>query len=114
MDGAAATSRVHKILGTQPPAKRVRFNQQAAIRQIPSCKDADAARLDSALITPVPKVLAVTTDKEPTFWERPQSPPKEADFRGTLNTDAKPPNRERLFLRNFFQMVTDNSAVLRA
>ena len=113
VDGAAATSRVHRILGTQPSAKRVRFNPQTAIRPITSCKDADPARLDSAPITPVPQVLAVTTDKGPTFRERSQESPKKTDFRGTLNTDPKPPNRARRFLRNFFQMVTDNRAVLR-
>ena len=114
MDGAAATSRVHRILGTKSPAKRVRFNPQTAIRQIPSCKDADVARLDSAPITPVPQVLAVTTGNWPTFGERPQALPKETDFRGTLNTDPIPPNLALRFLRNFLQMVTDNRAVLRA
>ena len=48
VDGAAATSRVHRTLGTQPPAKRVRFNSQTAIRPIPSCKEADTGRPDHA------------------------------------------------------------------
>ena len=39
VDGAAATYLVHRTLGTQPPAKRVRFNPQTAIRPIASCKE---------------------------------------------------------------------------
>ena len=39
VDGAAATPRVHRTLGTQPPAERVRFNHQTAIRPILSCKE---------------------------------------------------------------------------
>ena len=54
------------------------------------------------------------TEQTPAFLEHPTVPPKEADFHGTLNTDPKPPNRARRFLRKFFQMVTDNRAVLRA
>ena len=38
VDGAAATSRVHRMLGTQPQAKCVRFNPQTTIRPISSCK----------------------------------------------------------------------------
>ena len=60
------------------------------------------------------QALAVTTEKDPAFRERPQTLHKNADFRGTLNTDTKPPNRARRFLRNFFQMVTNNRAVLMA
>ena len=113
VDGAAATSRVHRMLGTQPPAKRVRFNHQTAIRPITSCKEATPASLDHNLPTPPTQVTIAPTDGTSAFGS-PQSLPKEADFHGTLNTDATPPTRARLFLRKFFQIVTDNRAVLRA
>ena len=58
--------------------------------------------------------LTTTTDGISAFGSSPESPPKEAHFHGILNTDPKPPNRARRFLRKFFQMVTDNRAVLRA
>ena len=113
VDGAAATSRVHRMLGTQPPAKRVRFNHQTAIRPIPSCKEVTPAVPAHNL--PTPTIHPITpTDGTSAFGSPPESLPKEADFHGTLNTDPKPPNRARRFLRKFFQMVTDNRAVLRA
>ena len=61
VDGAAATHRVHRTLGTQPPAKRVRFKHQTAIRPIPSCKEASTGRPDLTTHTPTTQVLAVTT-----------------------------------------------------
>ena len=90
MDGAGATTRVHRTLGTRPPAKRVRFNAQTAIRPIPSCKEAETENLASKTTTQASKALAVTTEMEQAFMERPQTIPKEADFQGTLNTDHKP------------------------
>ena len=113
VDGAAATSRVHRMLGTQPPAKRVRFNHQTAIRPSPSCKDTPAA-LTYNLPTPPTPVTVAPTDGTSAFGSPPESLPTEADFHGTLKTDPEPPNRARRFLRKFFQMVTDNRAVLRA
>ena len=41
VDGAAANTRVHRTLGTQTPAKRVRFIPQTVIRPIPSCTKAE-------------------------------------------------------------------------
>ena len=114
VDGAAATSRVHRMLGTQPPAKRVRFNHQTAIRPIASCKEAIPASLDRNLPTLLTQVTIAPTDGTSAFGSPPESLPKETDFHGTLKTDPKPPNRARRFLRKFFQMVTDNRAVLRA
>ena len=114
VDGAAATPRVHRTLGTQPRAKRVRFNHKTAIRPIHSCKEPATETLELKPTTPPPKVLAATTELTTAFGEQPRIHPKEADFHGTLKTDPKPPNRARRFLRKFFQMVTDNLAVLRA
>ena len=113
VDGAAATPRVHRTLGTQPPAKRVRFNHQTAIRPITSCKQPTPESLEPKPTTLPPEVLA-TTALSPAFVDQPSVHTKEADSHGTLNTDPKPPNRARRFLRKFFQMVTDNRAVLRA
>ena len=95
------------MLGTQPPAKRVHFNHQTAIRPITSCKEAIPIPLNHNLPTP-PTQLTTTTDGTSAFGSSPESLPKEADFHGTLKTDPKPPNRARRFLRKFFQMVTDN------
>ena len=53
VDVSAATSRVHRTLGTQPPAKRVRFNPQTVIRPFPRCKVTDTWKPDLALTTPV-------------------------------------------------------------
>ena len=114
VDSAAATSRVNRTVGTQPPAKRVRVNSQTAIRHIPSCKEADTMRTDHAPLSQVPQLHAATTDSDSAVRERQPAPLKDSDFRGTLNTDPKPPNRARRFLRNFFQVVTNNRAVLRA
>ena len=113
VDGAAATPRVHRTLGTQPPAKLVRFNHQTAIRPIPSCKETPTAMPNLPTITPTP-ALSAPTEHNPAFREHPTVPPKEADFHGTLNTDPEPQNRARRFLWNVLQMVTDNRAVLRA
>ena len=101
------------MLGTQPPAKRVRFNHQTAIRPIPSCKEATPTPFDYNLPTPPPQLTA-TTDGTSAFGSPPEPLPKEAAFHGTLKTDPNTPNRARRFLRKFFQMVTDNRAVLRA
>ena len=114
VDGAAATPRVHRSLGTQPPAKRVRFNHQTAILPIPSCKEPIPDILAGSPPTPPTQVPAVVTSGTSAFGNQPESPPKEADFHGTLKTDPKPPNRARRFLRKFFHMVTDNRAVLKA
>ena len=114
VDGAAATSRVHRMLGTKPPAKRVRFNHQTAIRPIPSCKEPTPAALTHNLPTPSTQATSALTDGTSAFGSQLEPLPKEADFHGTLNTDPKPPNRARRFLRKFLQMVTDNRAVLRA
>ena len=114
VDGAAATPRVHRTLGTQPPAKRVRFNHQTVIRPIPSCKEATPASLYRNIHTPPTQVTAVATYGTSALWSPPEPLPREADFHGTLKTDPKPPNRVRRFLRKFFQMVTDNRAVTRA
>ena len=114
VDGAAATPRVHRTLGTQPPAKRVRYNHQTAILHIPSCKETAAETPALLPLTPPPQVLATTIERIQAFGEQSNVHPKEADFHGTLNTDPKPPNRARRFLRKFFQMVTENRAVLRA
>ena len=114
VDGASATTRVHRTLGNQPQAKRWRFNHQTAIRPIPSCKEAIPASLDRNPPTPPTQVTAVATDWTSAFGSQPKLLPREADFHGTLNTNPKPTNRARRFLRNFFQMVTDNRAVLRA
>ena len=101
------------MLGTQPPAKRVRFNHQTAIRPIPSCKEVTPAVPAHNL--PTPTIHPITpTDGTSAFGSPPELLPKETDFHGTLNTDPQPPNRARRFLRKFFQMVTDNRAVLRA
>ena len=113
MDGAAATPRVHRTLGTQPPAKRVRFNHQTAISLIPSCKETATAMPNFRPTIPPTPAPSAPTEHSPAFREHPTVPPKEADFHGTLNTDPKPPNRARRFLRNFLQTVTDNRAVLR-
>ena len=97
------------------PAKRVRFNPQTAIRQIPSCKEAEADIPVFSPTTQAPQVFAMTTEMNSAFRERPpQTLPNDCDFRATLKTDPKPLNRARLFLRNFFQMVTGNRSVLRA
>ena len=56
----------------------------------------------------------VVTDGTSAFGNQPECLQKEADFHGTLKTDTKPPNCARRFLRKFFEMVTDNRAVLRA
>ena len=114
VDGAAATPRVHRTLGTQPPAKRVRFNHQTAIRPIPSCKEVTHETLERRPSTPPTQVLAVAAERSPAFGNQPEFHPREADFHGTLKTDPKPSNRARRFLRNFFQVVTHNRAVLRA
>ena len=114
VDGAAATPRIHRMLGTQPPAKRVRFNHQTANRHIPSCKEPIPEILAGGPPTTPTQVPAVVTSGTSAFGNQPESLPKEADFHGTLKTDPKPPNRARRFLRKFFQMVTDNRAVLRA
>ena len=114
VDGAAATPRVHRTLGTQPPAKRVRFNHQTAIRPIPSCKESTTETPERRPSTPPTQVHATPAERTPAFREHPTVPPKEAYFHGTLNTDPKTPNRARRFLRKFFQMVTDNRAFLRA
>ena len=114
VDGAAATSRVHRMLGTQPPAKRVRFNHQTAIRPIPSCKEAVPVALVHNPPTPSTQVTSAPTDATSAFRSPPEPLPTEADFHGTLKIDPNPPNRARRFLRKFFQMVTDNRAVLRA
>ena len=87
VDGAAATPRVHRTLGTQPPAKHVRFNSQTVIRPIPSCKEADTVGPDLSPLTQGPQLLTVTTESDSAVRERPPAPPKDADFRGTLNTD---------------------------
>ena len=87
---AGATTRVHRTLGTQPPAKRVRLNPQTAIRPIPSCKEAKTVNPASTPTTQASKALAVTTEMKQAFMERPQTLKKEADFQGTLNTDHKP------------------------
>ena len=92
VDGAAATPRVHRILGTQPPAKLVRFNHQTAIRPIPSCKETATERLDLRPTTPTTQALIATTERTPAFGEQSRVHPKEADFHGTFNTDHKPPN----------------------
>ena len=114
VDGAAAIARLHRMLGTQPPQKRVRFNHQTAIRPIPSCKEASTGRPDLSTPTPTTQVLAWTTESNPAFMEQPKVLQKDPDFHGTLNTDPKPPNRALRFLRKFFLIVTDNRAVLRA
>ena len=114
VDGAAATARLHRTLVTQPPAKRVRFNSQTAIRHIPSCNEADTGRTDHAPISQMPRLLAATTESDSAVRERPPAPRNGADFRGTLNTDPNPPNRACRFLRNVFQVVTGNCSVLRA
>ena len=92
----------------------MRFNHQTAIQTIPSCKDAIPASLDRNLPTQPTQVTAVATDGTSAFGSPPESLPSEADFHGSLKTDPKPPNRARRFLRKFFQMVTDNRAVLMA
>ena len=54
VDSAAATSRVNRTVGTQPPAKRVRevrFNPQTAIRPIPNCKETGMEKPDPAHVT---------------------------------------------------------------
>ena len=102
------------MLGTQPPAKRVRFNHQTAIRPINSCKEATPAVLAHNLPTPSNQVTSAPTDATSAFGSPLEPLPKEADFHGTLKTDPNPPNCARRFLRKFFQMVTDNRAVLRA
>ena len=114
VDGAAATVRVHRTLGTQPPAKLVRFNHQTAIRPIPSCKEPIPEIHAGSPPTPSTPALSAPTDGTPAFGNQPKALPKEADFHGTLKTDPKPTNRARRFLRKFFQMITDNRAVLRA
>ena len=114
VDGAAATPRVHRTLGTQPPAKRVRFNHQTAIRPIPSCKEPIPEIHAGSPPTPPTPALSAPTEHNPAFREHPTVPPKEADFHGTLNTDPKPPICAPRFLRKFLQMVTDNRAALRA
>ena len=113
MDGAAATHRVHSTLGTQPPAKLVRLTNQTAIHPIHSCKETAPEIPALKPATPLPQVLATTTERIPAFGEQSSVHPKEAYFHGTLNTDPKPPNRARRFLRKFFQMVTVNMVVLR-
>ena len=114
VDGAAATPRVHRTLGTQPPAKRVRFNHQTAIRPIRSCKETTPEKQPHFRpTTPPTQVLAATTERTPAFENQPRFHPKEADFHGTLKTDPSP-RIARRFLRNFFQMVTGNRSVLRA
>ena len=60
VDGAAATPRVHRTLGTQPPAKRVRFNHQTAIHPIPSCKETAPGTIEPKPTTLPPQVLATT------------------------------------------------------
>ena len=114
VEGAAATPLVHRTLGTQPPAKRVRFNHQTAIRPIPSCKKTATETLELKPTTSPPQVLTATTERTTTFGEQSRVHPKEADFHGTLKTDPSPPNRARRFIRNFFQMVAGNRSVLRA
>ena len=114
VDGAAATFQIHRTLGTQSPAKRVRFNHQTAIRPIPSCKETTPEILERSPTTPTTQSPVAVTSGTSAFGNQPESFPKEADFHGTLKTDPKPPNRARRFLRKFFQMVTDNRAVLRA
>ena len=113
VDGAA-TPRIHRTLGTQPPAKRVRFNHQTAIRPIPSSTETATETLELKPTTSPPQVLTATTERIPASGEQTRVHPKEAEFHGTLNTDPKPTNRALRFLRKFFQMVTDNLAVLRA
>ena len=90
VDGAAATPRVHRTLGTQPPAKRVRFNHQTAIRPIPSCKEITPETLERRPSTPPTQVLAVTAERYPAFGNQPEFHPREANFHGTLKTDPKP------------------------
>ena len=109
VDGAAATPRVYRTLGTQPPAKRVRFNHQTAIRPIPSCTETATETLELMPTTSPPQVLTATTERIPAVGEQSRVHPKEADFHGTLNTDPKHPNRARRFLRKFFQMVTPST-----
>ena len=94
--------------------KRVRFNRQTIIRPIPSYKEAETENPASTPTTQTSQALAVITEMEPAIRELPETLSKEANFQGTLNTDPKPPNRARRFLRKFFQMVTGNRAVLRA
>ena len=110
VDGAAATHRVHRTLGTQPPAKRVRFNHHTAIRPITSCKETAPETLKFKPTTSPPQVVAAITVRIPALVEQSRVHPKEADFHDTLNTDPKTQNRARRFLRKFFQMVTDNLA----
>ena len=114
VDGAAAIPRVHRTLGTKPPAKLVRFNHQTAIRPIHSCKETTPEKPHFRPTTLPTQVLAAATEQTPAFENQPRFHPKEADFYGTLKTDPSPTNRARRFLRNFFQMVTGNRSVLRA
>ena len=96
VDGAAATPRVHRTLGTQPRAKRVRFNHQTAIRPIPSCKETTPEIPHFRPTTPPTQVLAVTTEQIPAFEIQPRFHPKEDDFLGTLKTDPPPPRIARV------------------
>ena len=73
VDGAAATPRVHRTLGTQPPAKRVRFNHQTAIRPIPSCKETATAMPNLPTIPPTP-ALSAPTEHNPASGNTQQFP----------------------------------------
>ena len=92
----------------------MRFNPQTAILPIESCKETGMEKPDPDIVTEANQATAVTTEEDTVFVELLHALPKDADLRGTLNTDPKPTNRARRFLRNFFQMVTVNRSVLRA
>ena len=97
-----------------------RRNESALTRRqpsdrFPSCKEAEADIPVYSPTTQAPQVFAMTTEMDSAFTERPpQILPKDSNFQRTLNTDPKPQNRARRFLRNLFQMVTGNRTVLRA
>ena len=92
VDGAAATPRVHRSLGTQPQAKRVRFNHQTVIRHIPSCKEPIPTIPTGSPPSPPTQAPVLDADGISAFGNQPDSSPKEADFHSTLKTDPKPPN----------------------
>ena len=80
VDGAVATPRVHRTLGTLPTAKRVRFNPQTAIRPIPSGKEVDVENPVTSTTAQTPQAFT-TTAADSAFMERPPlALPKESDF----------------------------------
>ena len=89
---------------------------QPADRNTPDCElqRNGHGETDPDIVTEANQATAVTTEEDTVFWELLQALPKDVDLRGTLNTDPKPPNCGRRFLRKIFQMVTGNRSVLRA